>query len=355
MVADHGCIRVVKECLALTARGHWVEILSRQEPFAWNRFDRVSMWHDREHLIRAVRDSRADVVHVHNEPDWIVSAAREATSRPIVYDIHDLESLRLCTTPNADEVSAFAAADGYVHVSEPCRVAAETAHPAHTQKPATVVSCYVNHEFYPTHPPRSSPDCLVYEGGLSDGSEATEPDQVVMRDYRPMVQAAVQAGLHVGLCSAAGLEGFPYANLGAVRWGPLPYPAMLRSLRPYGWGFVGAVADIPLMQAAMPNKLFEYLSQGVVPVVYRADEAARFVTEHGIGVALESLEDWSPVLEADHGELRARVIAQRWAWTMESHIDRILTLYEQVLDQKSRIRGLPVADTADDDLAVMAS
>lgn len=353
MVSDHGCIRVVKQALALKARGHWVEILSRQEPFAFNRFDRVTLWHDADQLMRSVRDSRADVVHVHNEPDWLVSAVRQGTSRPVIFDIHDLNSLRLQALPNAEEVAAFADADGYVHVSEPCKAAAESAHPAHVGKPSTVLPCYVNAEFYPETVPRSSPDCLVYEGGLSGGDEDVIPGTVLMRDYRPWVEAAVKAGFHVGLCSAAPMEGFPYANLGAVRWGPLPYPAMLRSLRPYGWGMVGAVPDMPLMQAAMPNKLFEYLSQGVIPVVYHADTASAFCAAQGFGVTLESLEEMQTLLrDQDFSAQRDRVLSERWAWTMERHIHQIETLYNQVLDQKSRIRGVPIAHAVDDDLGV---
>lgn len=352
MVSDHGCIRVVKEALALQGRGHWVEILSRREPFAFNRFDRVTLWHDREQLTRAVRDSRADVVHVHNEPDWLVCAARAGTHRPIVFDIHDLDSLRMQRAPDADEVAAFADADGFVHVSAPCQQAAETAHPEHIGKPSTVLSCYVNEEFYPREVPRSSPDCLVYEGGLSGGEETADPGTVLMRDYRPWVTAAIEAGFHVGLCGATPLDGYPYANLGAVRWGPLPYPAMLRSLRPYGWGMVGAVPDMPLMQAAMPNKLFEYLSQGVVPVVYHADTAAQFVEAHGIGVRIDGALDMRSVREIDHATVRARVLEERWQWTMERHIHQLETLYNQVLDQTSRIRGVPVHLAVDDDLGV---
>jgi len=350
MVADHGCIRVVKQSLALQARGHWVEIVTRQEPFAFNRFDRVSLWHDREQLIRAVRDARGDVVHVHNEPDWLVAAAREGTSRPIVYDIHDLDSLRMQAAPVADEVSAFACADGYVHVSEPCRQAAEATHPEHAGKPAVVLPCYVNAELYAASVPQASPDSLVYEGGLSV-SAAVEPHYdasiVPIRHLAPMVESAIAAGFHVGLCPAAPLPDHTYANLGAAVWGPLPYPLMLRSLRPYGWGFVGACANMPLMQAAMPNKLFEYLSQGVVPVVYQADTAAEFVREHGIGVVLESLDDWSPVREADHQALRARVLEMRHQWAMERHIGLIERLYADVLREKTRASML-----VDDDLGV---
>lgn len=351
MVSHHGCIRVVKQALALKARGHWVEILTQHEPFAFNRFDRVTMWHDAAQLTRGVWDSHADIVHVHNEPDWLVSAARAGTSRPVIFDIHDLDSLRMQAAPSDEERAAFAAADGYVHVSEPCRVAAERAHPAHTEKPATVLPCYVNAEFYSEVVPRSSPDCLVYEGGLSVKDDVVEHHGqaiVNIRNLRPLVGAAVSAGLQVGLCPGTALTDHTYENLGAAVWGPLPYPVMLRSLRPYGWGFVGACANIPLMQAAMPNKLFEYLSQGVVPVVYQADTAAAFVRTHGIGVVLASLAEWAPLWEADHAALRQRVIETRDQWTMERHIGAVEQLYHDVLARASRPQHL----TANDDLGV---
>lgn len=355
MVADHGCIRVVKESLALRAKGHWVELLTRQEPFGYNRLDRVTLWHDRDQLIRAVRDSRADIVHVHNEPDWIVAAAREGTSRPLVYDIHDLESLRMQTAPNTDEMAAFAAADGYVHVSEACQQRAQLTHPPHAGKPACVLPCYVNEEFYAKYPPWSSSDSVVYEGGLQSSHDTYEEHGqtiVGIRSLMPVVEAAIAAGLHVGLCPAAPLSDFAYMNAGAAVWGPLPYNVMLRTLRPYGWGFVGATHDMPLMHAAMPNKLFEYLSQGVVPVVYRATAAAQFVTENACGFVLPALDDWSGLNPDDHEVLRTNVLDLRWQWTMERHIDKVEQVYRDVLDAKSRIRGIPVTESADDDLGV---
>ena len=50
-----------------------------------------------------------------------LAAIREVTDKPIIYDIHDLESLRWQREPDQYELNAFGMSDGWVHVSDPCR------------------------------------------------------------------------------------------------------------------------------------------------------------------------------------------------------------------------------------------
>ena len=130
--------------------------------------------------------------------------------------------------------------------------------------------------------------------------------------------------------STADVDNAAYLNAGGVVITRLPYTLMLTAVRPFAFGLVGASRDYPLMQAAMPNKLFEYISQGVVPVCYNADAAADFCLEHGIGIRLDGLDNLREQL-ADGPQIRERLLNKRHEWTMEANIKTVDDLYQEVL------------------------
>lgn len=348
-VVKHGCVRVTKEALALSARGHTIDVASQEVLFGFNHFNTFSAWQDVTQLCRTIQNSSADIIHVHNEPDWVVSAARSATDRPIIFDVHDLESLRWQRAPDEIENAAFRDADGFVHVSDVCLAAAEFHHGK--AKPAFVLPCYINEIFYPTPQQlQSTPawNTIVYEGGLGVTEETTDADGRTTHNFRglePVVEAFVGAGYNFHLYPTAARDDHVYENIGAVLNHPLQYPVLVRALRTFGFGFVGAAHSSSLMDAALPNKLFEYLSQGVVPVVLNAARAAKFVTDNGVGIVLENLSNLREQLECGP-EIRKNVIARHRDWTMEANIGGMDWLYDQVVE-RGRARSHPPAEISD--------
>ncbi len=334
MVSHHGCIRVLKESLALKARGHQVH-LAMYKPslsYGFDGYDSVQVWFDADPGKRAalfekiIRRSEADVIHVHNEPDDMVWMARQATSKPIVYDVHDLMSMRAEREPDDNERRAFEAADGIVHVSEPCCLEAERLHG--NGKPTVILPPLMNERFIG---PKSvhgswaaSWTSLVYEGGLS-----STPGH--LRDMRPVVEAAMAQGFNAYLFAANGDdEDYTYEALGACVMRRLPYPTMLAGLRACAWGFVGSAESNPLMEAANPNKLYEYISQGVIPVCLHANNAAKLCEQWGIGIRLTGLDDLEEQL-APNPAMRQRALELRHELTMERHIEALEQLYEEVV------------------------
>lgn len=336
MVVNHGCVRVVKESIALKKRGHTVDLVCGELMFAANRFDTFSLFHDAAQLHRTVRASHAQIIHVHNEPDWLVDVCKDAAgSRPVVFDVHDLESLRWQRDPDADERRAFASADGFVHVSDICQVIAHANHPKHSDKPTAILPCYINGEFYaPDFRNALSPawNTVVYEGGLAlstDVPPGSPPGTGNFRGLEPLVTAFTAADYNVHLYPSRALDHSVYEDRGAVVQGTLHFPILLRALRTYGYGLVGGPVETPLMHAALPNKLFEYISQGVVPVVYKADRAARWVEETGMGIVLRDLDDITDQL--GRGPFaRIGINKGRWHFTMERNIVAIESLYSQL-------------------------
>ena len=332
MVTMHGCIRVFKESLALIEKGHIVDLAASQVPFGHNAFHTFSLYQDAEQLMHVVRSSQADIFHVHNEPDWMVTAVRLATDRPIVFDVHDLISLRHQIEPDGDELSAFASADAFVHVSNTCKAAAMLAHGS--KKPDIVLYPYINRRFVNDIPEDVCWQSVCYEGGLATSAEVSlRGDGTVIvnyRDWRGAVRAIREQGFHVSLFSASHVSEFDYENLGAVVHAPLAYPVLLKALRPYAFGLVGSVEPVHLILGAMPNKLFEYMSQGVVPLLINATEAARFCEDRGgLGIEVDNFENLRQLIPAAK-EARKKILARREVMVMENHIQPLIDLYEEV-------------------------
>lgn len=309
-----------------------MDVLARQAPFGYNKFHTFTGFYDAGQLARSVQGSPADLFHVHNEPDWMVKVVKDAGGgRPVVFDIHDLESLRWQREPDQNEREAFEAADAYVHVSIPCKQAAER---YHASKPNIVLYSWVNEEYIPKHVGDVSWTSICYEGGLSTLPPLEEQEGRIihnMRSFQPVVAAFVEQGFNVYLFPADGHDpnDLTYENLGAYVAAPTIYPVMLAGLRAFGFGLVGAPASSHLLEAAMPNKLFEYMSQGVVPVCMNASEAARFVEDQGIGIRLDGLENLSKQLQAGP-VLRQALLKLREQYTMEAHIGPLVELYQMV-------------------------
>lgn len=339
MVSDHGCIRVFKESKALKEKGYTVYGMATNDMFGSNIFDTFAIYLDEETLTNAVRTfdkAGTDIFHVHNEPDWMVSVVRQATDKPIIFDVHDLDSMRYVTdTPSKDEASAFLDADAFVHVSKPCRDWAEKVHGK--DKPSIILHPWVNREFIPKQFGEPCWTSLVYQGGLSsNGSvQIRDPDGRTtfnMRYFAPMVESFVNQGFTVSLYSQNVLQDFVYENLGGAVHKPLPYPTLLRALRMYGFGFVGACVSAPLMEAAMPNKLFDYLSQGVVPVILFASQAAKFVESQELGIVLQDFNGLREKLKRGPA-IKQNIVKyiQEAPFSMEQRIAPLEALYQELM------------------------
>jgi hypothetical protein len=331
MVSHHGCIRVFKEAQALINQGVIVDLITEKATFGFNIYRSMTVYHDREQLTRSVAASDADIFHVHNEPDWLVSAVRAGTDKPIIFDAHDLESLRWNREPDQDELDSFGMAAGWVHVSDPCRRAAEHYHG--NGKPSVVLPSFVNEIFTPTLADDVSWNSIVYEGGLSTDIEVYDVDGKEARNFRnyiPVVEAFAKQGFIFFLFAPNNLDAMVYERVGGIIGASLHYPTLLRAMRPFAFGLVGSSTSYPLMEAALPNKLYEYISQGVVPVCYNAATAADFCEKYGVGIRLDGLDDLKEQLK-DGQACRERILAKRHEWTMEANIEPIKELYEAVL------------------------
>ena len=324
------CIRGFKQARIMLERGHQVESVAQTHGFGFNIYTLAYSWADEKQLAAVISESKADVIHVHSQPDWLVAFAKKhAGSRPVVMDVHDPESLRTCQPPDANETEAFKAADGIIHVSEPCRAYCEKLHGA--GKPTELIYSYVNGNFY-NRANDVNWTSICYEGGMTTRTH-DENGHVYYRNYTYPVQKFIEGGYNVSLF-AVGYEEInaTYEGLGALVVRDLHYTTMLNAVRNHAFGLVGAAASVRLMHAAMPNKLFEYISQGVVPVVWNADTAGEFVTRHGIGIWLKDDElDDLPAKLSRGPACRKNLLNIRDKWRMETQAETLEKFYQTLL------------------------
>lgn len=329
--ATLSCIRTFKQSKIMLERGHEVDALAQTHGFGFNIYTRALSWADHAQLARAIETSKADLIHVHTEPDWIVSFVKEhAGGRPVVMDVHDPDSLRTCKPPNQDEVSAFQAADAIIHVSEPCRTHCELWHGK--GKPTAIVYSCVPQVFY-----NQSQDVnwssICYEGGLTSLTVDAN-GHAYFRNMHYPVQKFIEAGFNVSLFAVGSHEiDLSYESMGALVARDLNYTNMLAGIRNHAFGFVGSSATTKIMNAAMPNKLFEYVSQGVVPVCWNADTAGEFVQRNGIGIWLKSDDDLSDLrAKLEKGPAyRRNLLKIRDRWNMETQAEPLEQFYRSLL------------------------
>lgn len=343
MVSDKCCIRVIKQSWALNAIGHTIYNYMKSIPPLRKCFAVNSIYASGDMLKNLVEHSDADIFHVHNQPDWMVEVVKKsAGGRPVIFDIHDPHFLMVADKqPNAEEMSAMYYADGFVHVSDGCKKESDAVHTKTNTKPNRVIYAYpILPSMCPDEDivPDPSFNSIIYEGGISDKGAPQDKENGIkhfnLRYFVNVFNALRLENYNITIFPNSQLSPVsPYNTSGFAVTGPQGYDSMMVSLRPHGLGFVGAEFPSPLIMNAIPNKLFEYMSQGVVPLIYNCEEAAKFVRKHDCGIVLDSLFDIRGQIESqDPTSKRENVLKIRKEFTMESQTSDILSLYEEVLN-----------------------
>jgi len=331
-ISDHGCIRMVKEGLALMNADVPIDFFTRKiaSPEMEAHLSSVTKFNSEETFEAKLRNLDMNLMHVHNEPDWIVHRAKSIRPEiPLVYDCHDLGCIRTGqSTP--DEDLAMKVADAYIFPSQACMQIAEDYHRIQEDKPRAVVqSMCLESMFIDGEMPRTGG--IAYEGGvLAFPAGVPDPGPFAYLDYRPLAVSLTKARIPFTIYSSNNRYMYEYLVSGAVYISRLPYNLMLRELTRHDWGLVGCVEPCSQYDATIPNKLFEYMAAGIPIIVLNADECAEFVMQTGIGVVVNSMDD-IPEIYGDNEKYRKKVLEVRGEFTMESQIPTIKALYREVM------------------------
>jgi glycosyltransferase involved in cell wall biosynthesis len=285
---------------------------------------------------------RPDVVHSHNLPDSLtVLAHAVADGRvPVVHDVHDLQGLRQTPYENGFpeprdplelERRALEGSDGVVAVSDELLAAIDERY--RVASPTLVFANYALRRDLPetveADRPDGGPPRLVYQGTLSTNGGHYDLREI----FRELVATGATLDVYPSRevpeyrTLARDLAGLTYHDTIAPA-------ALLRTLPRYDFGWAGFNDGLNRahIDTALPNKLFEYLACGLPVLTLDHRAIRRFLAEHGLGIGLESPSDLPAALaRCDADELRRRVAAARYSFTVEANIDRLAALYEEVV------------------------
>jgi hypothetical protein len=332
ILSHHGCIRVMKQGFALM-RNHDVHFMQNSvtdEAFLLPMKE-CSFYTTRESLtakLAVMPDF--DVIHVHNEPDWLVTAAKKAKpNTPVVYDCHDLDSQRDGEKANPDEIEAMKVADAYIFPSQAYYEGASRYHSLPPHKPKAVVYSMCNQMSIGPLPRVRG---IAYEGGIAAPVEGYNYTRYpAYRDHRALVEAMYYANIPIALYGVSDIFMNQYRSIGALCFPPMPYVNMLRELTRWDWGFVGCAEKYKTMEGSMPNKLFEYVAAGIPVIACNSPEAERFVVDNELGVSVDSIEDINDIYDT-HEEWREKVREKKDQFIMEREIDKVERIYRMVTE-----------------------
>jgi hypothetical protein len=328
--------------LPLLEKGYKVHLISNRDPGHFFKYTSRARWHDLGQCIEAVKiySKVVDIFHAHNEPSWFVTLVKEYTDKPVILDVHD--SFLARSTPDesqetlekelvqirvmTEERNNFQLADGLVFPSIPFGNMIREEYKL--TQPYIFLPSYCTREMqqYSCRPWLGG---LVYEGRIDLASENHKnplASGFKYTDYEAMANKCNEVGLNFHLY---GRNDKPYLDIFekiALTHNGQPFTKLLECLSRHDWGLVGNLNPTPEWDVAFPNKMFEYISACLPVVALNAHECGRFLTEEGLGIEVQSVEElcerWS-----EHTEIRKNVIRNRQKWVMENHIHKLEELY----------------------------
>lgn len=326
-VGYHCCIRLVKEAIALADKGHKLHLIGNQKPATVEPFETVSLFSVTKQLRESLKlfGEAADIIHIHNEPSWMVMIAKEVLPNvPVVLDIHDAMIFRSTEDKykSAEERIAFDMADGLVFVGEKCR---EIINP---KVPNCVLPSYVNEDFYQFN-------SWQWIGGLAYEGRVDTPQQQDFMHYCNYVDLCnelknVEIPFYV-YTPKGGEEKIKacYGSICNFRK-PLPYDKLLPLLGCHDWGLCGNSKPYREWDLAMPNKLFEYMAAGIPIIALNCGEVADFVEKYGVGIVVKSVSEIKDRWE-ERQECQKNVFLKRFDFTMEKNIGVLEDLYKELV------------------------
>jgi len=328
------CIRVIKESVELMKAGHNIHFMQGQirHPSFNDVMVTSSMYNDAMTLAAKFvayenTHGAVDIVHVHNEPSWMATCIKKAfPKKKVVLDVHDLQFIRGENGKwGIDEEDALKAADAFIF---PSKTYQEKMQQYLEGKPSEVVYSMCNTEvmpkfFYP------KVEGLCYQGGIT--FDNTGPDYC---DYREMAKFLNGNGIPFYIYGANTMYHGYYYALGSICMQMFDYTPLLQQMTRQKWGYLGSQKEgNHQWDSAVPNKLFEYLAAGVIPIGSHAKEAEEYVRENDIGVVCNSLEE---VAETVRNPLMYEIFAKkimekRGQFTMDTQLKKIENLYKKII------------------------
>lgn len=334
----HSCIRAHKQAFLAVKNGVEEVLLTRDlvDLHPWFLYNAaLQFWGesgdvDYMHFRRPVEwlKGKVDLFHCHNEPDWLPWVVKSTIpDMPVVYDIHDMKSVRDGKV-EPDEAKSLEVCDAVIVPSRRYKEIIQARRPGIPVE--EVLSC-VPGDMYPKERCRVYHGGIVYEGGLRPKQGASEYD-FKWRTWTDVMEGILKHHVPVWVYRSNLAHDFSeYAAMGCMLMGPIPYNALLQNMTSHEAGLVGSPYPDPAFDGAMPNKLFEYIAAGLPVISLNAPQCTEFLVATGFGIGIDSVDDIPEALEIIRKDkYREEVWNHRWNWTMETQWPKIAKIYNTI-------------------------
>jgi hypothetical protein len=345
IVNVHSCSRVFKLGWQMLLDGHEVHLITERfiHGHPWKDFTAVHITESgylhrgvigTTHLFSTIKaiTPLIDVFWCANEPDWLVKVVKEASQKPVIWDVHDMVSVRE-EKPNEWEEQALEFCDGIAVVSQKYKDILR----ARTEKPIEEILSCVPGFLYPKERASLCHNGLVYEGGLRGVNAGSE--QFDYRSWSKTFQEITKLGVPIfAYNNHSGEDLSNYAESQAIIMPPLQLDQLIKNMTAHEVGLVGSPVPNKAFDGALPNKLFEYIAAGLPVISMNCATAEEFLLSTGMGVGVKSVEEIPEVMNEfmgyNHPEeesVRDYVWNRgRFGWTMETQMKKVYGLIETV-------------------------
>jgi hypothetical protein len=340
VVTYAGCVRCIKECRMLAAAGHNLWLFSHFQPDSppevqlEDIFMQMSFYNTQQELFELLTGLEfIELVHVHNEPSWMVHVARAAGHKKIVLDAHDLNIVRYgwdkAFEMGGEDVNAIGECDGLI---VPCdRYIEIIEEQGKLRIPTLTLYSYVNEEDFV----EGDNDL----GGIAYGGSIYRPERnhpLPYRIYENVARYFANKSIPFHIYPGRGYEKHMpfYESIGSKVHNTLDQKSWIKELSRHDWGFCGSPVKHRQWDNTLSNKLFDYIAAGIPAFIYQAKATEDMFGLRGIGVVVEDLKDIDDYYrDKDLREnCRKTILEQRKKeWTMESQLEKLEDFYEKVI------------------------
>ena len=343
-VQDAACIRTHKIASIMKEAGYMVYLLYTIAPpddanrnFS-NLYDGLIGFTSVEGIIDYIENSEFDLIHCSNAPDILTNVAR-LTTKPIVFDTHDMNTLWGKETAE-DYIMEYIAntySDGNFYYSNGVADIARRKYGLDEKKLFILENCVLNQVLitkpYPKLSLLDQEIHCVYEGGINGKDKESD------RYFEKIWEQITKFGIHIHYYSQSDSEyckklakGNKYLHFE----GNIGSNELVQEMTKYDCGlaiFQVTEQNRMFLETGTANKIYEYLNAQLPVVVGDVDSYVDFVRKYDVGIQLDFTKDIrNQIVEVCQKEIDPNFLRNNLL-TMKARGKQLVAFYERILSK----------------------